>query len=157
MKSNLDLKPDVFPERRKTIKLLQYWEEIRGLRALPMESDIDPDAIEAIWDDCFLLQTRDLGRSDGNFTYLGKNIILAFRGGYSGDACGELISPNVTSLGQNFTHLLETGEPQLQEGSFRNIKHDLVRFRQCLVPLGNQKVSVDAIFGCMSLKIFPEE
>ncbi len=157
MKSNLDVKPDVFPERRKTIQLLQYWEEIRGERALPVESDIDPDAIAAIWDNCFLLQVRDLGRADGNFTYLGKNIVLAFRGGYSGDSCAELVSPNVNNLGQNFTRLLETGDPQLQEGSFRNIRHDLVRFRQCLVPLGIQKLNIDAIFGCMSLKVCPEQ
>jgi hypothetical protein len=151
------IEPDASPERRKALRLIQYWEQIRGAKKLPSENDVDPDAIADIWDSCFLLQVRDMSRTDGNFTYLGKHILDAFRGGLSGDSCGELVSPNIMNLGQNFNDLLDNQRPQLQEGKFRNIKGDLVRYRQALVPLGYQQDRVDAIFGCMSLKIFHDE
>lgn len=143
----------IVSERRKAFRLIQYWESIRGDFAFPSENDIDPDDIPDIWEDCFLLQVRDMNRADGNFTYLGKHIIDAFRGGMSGDSCGELVSPNIRNLGQNFNDIVQTLKPQVQVGEFRNIKGNIVRYRQGLVPLGHSKDAADAIFGCMSLKI----
>lgn len=151
--------PQIQPatERRKSLRLIQYWEEIRNGRALPSESDIDPDTIADIWDNCFLIQVRDMGRGDGNFTYLGKNILDAFRGGLTGDSCGGIVSPNIRNLGQNFTEILTIRQPLLQEGRFQNVLGDAVRFRQSIIPLGYQEDTVDAIFGCMTLKVFHYE
>lgn len=144
-----------FVEQRITFRLLGYWEQLRreNGRPMPSESDIDPDDIQDLWDYCFLVQTRDMYKDDYNYTYLGSAILHAYKGGLSMDnPCG-LVSPNANRLALNYSRILETRQPILEEGEFRNVRNQLVKYRQCLLPLGYGD-EVDAIFGGMRFKIF---
>lgn len=141
-------------ERRITLRLLAYWEKLRGDRVMPAERDIDPEDIADLWDNCFLVHTADLGKPDYNFTYLGQGILDAYRFGLSEDDPNGLISPNADSLSHGYAQVMATGKPLLQEGEFHNLHNDIVRFRQCLLPLGEED-EIQAIFGGMRFKIFP--
>lgn len=141
-------------ERRTTHRLLRYWESLCAGRSLPEENDIDPDDITDIWDYCFLIQVLDIERREGgNYTYLGKAIIEAYRDGLNGDACGELVSPNPQRLGHNFAQVILTARPQTQEGEFVNTNKGVVKFRQCMVPMGDGAGKVIAVFGCMAFML----
>lgn len=144
-----------FIERRMTLRLLRYWESIKGAREFPSENDIDPDdeVIADIWDGCFVIQVRDIyEKQDYNYTYLGPAIIEAYKGGITGDAeCG-IISPNASKLEQSFHQVLSTRAPILQDGEFKNLKNITIKYRQCLLPLGEQD-KIQAIFGGMSFKM----
>lgn len=143
-------------ERRITIRLLAYWERLRGKRDMPTEEDIDPDDLQDLWDNCFLIHVKDLSKPDYNYTYLGTAIIEAYRSGLSESDPGRLISPNADKLAHSYSEIVKTGKPVIEEDEFRNLHNDIVKYRQCLLPLGHNG-TVDAIFGGMRFKIFPSE
>jgi hypothetical protein len=143
-------------ERRITLRLLAYWEKQRRGRLMPEEDDINPDDIRDLWDCCFLLHVTDLQKTDYNYTYLGQAIIDAYHHGVSkGDASG-VISPHASALAPGCRQVAETCKPLLEEGEFVNLGQKVIRYRQCLLPLG-QDNKVVAVFGGMRFKIFSEQ
>lgn len=147
---------DIYPygERRLTLRLLRYWQELRGIRPMPEEAEIDPDALGEDWGFCFLLQSRDVANiQDYNFTYLGENILQAYFDQGIDQHNEFLIGPNAYRLGTHFGRVLDTAAPVIDEGEFRTLLGRRVLFRQVLLPLGNENIAVDSIFGGMNYKI----
>ena len=147
---------DIYPygERRLSLRLLRYWQEKRGIRALAVESDIDPEELGADWDYCFLLQARDVANiQDYNFTYLGQKIM----GAYFDKAIDEhnqfMVGPNAFRLSGHFSRVLESKAPVVDEGEFQTLHGRRVLYRQVLLPLGESPDEVEAIFGAMNYKI----
>ncbi len=60
---------------------------------MPAEQDIDPDDIRDLWDSCFLIRVKDLGKADYNYTYLGEAIIEAYHHGPSTSDPAEWFRP----------------------------------------------------------------
>ena len=146
---------NIYPygERRLSLRLMRYWHEKRGTRAMPIENDIDPEALGADWDFCFLLQSRDVANiQDYNFTYLGESIMKAYFD-KSLDAHNQfMVGPNAFRLSTHFSRAIDTKAPVLDEGEFATVQGRRVLYRQVLLPLGQADV-VEAIFGGMNYKI----
>jgi hypothetical protein len=143
-------------ERRLTLRLLAYWEKLRKDRSMPPESDINPDDLEGLWDHCFLVHVRDLGKPGYHYTYLGAAISKAYRGSLDDTDANGLVSPNAAKMQAHYRTVIENRKPLLDEGEFHNLSGQLVKYRQCLLPLGEDG-AVAAIFGGMRCKIFPAE
>lgn len=141
-------------ERRLTLRLISYWERVRADKVMPSENDIDPEELADLWDYCFLVQVRDLAKNDYNYTYLGSAIVEAYRAGLSREDPSGIVAPNANKLAHNYARVINEKKPVLEEGEFYNLHGDLVKYRQCLLPLGYTE-KVDAIFGGMRFKIFP--
>lgn len=148
--------PNPTLERRITVRLVAYWEKLRGDRVMPLENDIDPEDLADLWDYCFLVQVRDLQKSDYNYTYLGSAIMEAYRGGLSREDPSCLVAVNANKLAFDYAKVIDSRVPIIQEGEFVNAQEELVKYRQCLLPLGTGE-KVDAIFGGMRFKIFSRE
>ena len=143
-------------ERRITLRLLSYWEKLRKGRPMPTEQDINPEDIQDLWDNCFLIHVTDLSKSDYNYTFLGEAIAEAYNHGIADEQSGGMISPNAGKLTTSFRQIMETAKPLTEEGEFRNIRQEMVKYRQCLLPLGGDG-KIEAMFGGMTFKIFPPE
>lgn len=143
-------------ERRLTVRLFSYWEKLRGSRIMPTEEDIDPDHIEDLWEYCFLIHTKDLDKTDYNYTYIGDSILEAYRGGLSQNDVNGLISPNAEWMAESYKKIVESKKPIIDEGEFLNYNNQIVKYRQCLLPLGEGD-EVKAIFGGMRYKIYSTE
>lgn len=139
-------------ERRLTLRLLNYWEDIKGDKFLPHENDIDPDQLSDLWEYCFVIQVRDLDKSDYNYTYLGTAIREAYTAGIDNED-PDIASPNANKLTLKYQHVITTVQPVLEEGEFNNMRGQIIKYRQCLLPLGTDR-TVEAIFGGMRFKIF---
>ncbi len=142
-------------ERRITLRLIAYWEKLRKDNLMPTEDDIDPDDLQDLWDYCFLIHVKDLDKPDYNYTYLGEAIKKAYQGELEGEGGDQVASPNAKELAVSYEKVIRTSAPLLDEGEFINLHNDLVKYRQCLLPLG-ENGKVDAIFGGMRFKIFPK-
>ncbi len=140
-------------ERRITVRMLAYWEKLKRGAAMPREQDIDPDAIQDLWDYCFLIQVKDIGKAGYHYTYLGEEIKKAYQGGFSEADTDGLVSPNVDRLADCYMEIMHTKTPMVDEGEFKNASGDIVKYRQCLLPLGDSG-EVTAIFGGMRYKIY---
>ena len=142
-----------FQERRITVRLLAYWEKLRRDRPMPAEEDIDPDHIEELWENCFLVHVADIDKPDYNYTYLGKAIDEAYRGHLSEAEASGLVCPQAVWLKEHYLQIIDTHKPIVEEGEFINLNNDIVKFRQCFLPLGDSD-EVKAIFGGMRYKIY---
>lgn len=147
---------DTYPygERRMTLRVLRYWQELRGIRPMPEEPEIDPDVLGNDWGFCFLLQARDVANvQDYNFTYLGENIMGAYFDREIDEHNEFLVGPNAYRLSTHFSRVLETGAPVIDEGEFMTLHARRVLFRQVLLPLGTEEKGIESIFGAMNYKI----
>lgn len=140
-------------ERRLTVRLLSYWEKLRRDRPMPGEQDLDPEHIKDLWGHCFLVHLKDVDKPGYHYTYLGPEIRSAYTGGLPDEEVGELISPNAAKLTECYKEIRQSRKPLIDEGEFRNARGDLVRYRQCLLPLGSG-AEVDAVFGAMRYRVF---
>lgn len=150
------LPSDIYPygERRLSVRLLRYWNALCDGRAMPVETDIDPDALGKDWDYCFLLQARDVANiQDYNFTYLGRKILKAYFDKGIDEHNPFMVGPNAFRLSGHFSKVIETAAPVLDDGEFNNLQGRRVLYRQVLLPLGATSEQVEAIFGGMNYKI----
>ena len=140
-------------ERRLPVILLNYWKKIKGDRKFPFENSINPDDLKDIWEYCYLIQVNDLqNRLKVDFTFMGAEIVKAYEQ-YLGDDKDliDIISPRSSRLAQNFQIVINEMRPLLQSGKFKDARGNIINFRQCLLPIGNNDSKVDAIFGCTRL------
>jgi hypothetical protein len=147
-------KPIRPPEQdmRITNIILDHWNEIRGLKKFPAEKDLDPALLERLLDNCFLIRTDGIFEGKYNYKFLGKNIMNAY-----GSDITRPLNDEAEPFSQRdkIKELLTYEHPIIDEGEFRNIKRDLIKYRQCLVPLSNDGVTIDSIFGGMRFIIIP--
>lgn len=140
-------RPDTGFERRTSLILLQYWNELRGDRPFPHEDEIDPDRLAEVWGHCFLLQIRDIEEvKDYNYTYLGPKIVQAYNDGVLVPN-GTMITPNANDLAALYNEVIETQDPLMDENEYTNPAGDLIKFRQSMMPLGTPDGKVLAIMG----------
>ena len=139
------------PEQRITDALQKHWEEVKGDRKFPEESDISPDAIEDIWSNCFL------AKSEGGkfvYSYLGKSIVEAYGDNLEGEEIVEHeLYPESPEVNSKFEEVAKTGEPIKFEGAFINRNNMDIKFRKVLLPLGKDG-KVEYIIGGMRWRAF---
>lgn len=142
-------------ERRLPVQLYKYWDMQRKERAFCGEDDINPDDIPTIWPYCFLIQVNDLkNRHRADFTYLGTEILRVYHEVLCEADSSDLISPNTSHLSQNFWMVIEKKAPIMQSGEFPSSRGSVIKFRQCLLPIGKHDDDVESIFGCARLKVY---
>ncbi len=145
--------------KRINERLLFYWEELKGERPFPSEGEIDPEAIEDIWDSCFLVRVEDIQATEAGYkyTYLGQDLVEAYGDDLQNkEICEKLIYPTNMSLVHKFEEILETKQPAIEEAGFTNTKNQEIRFRSCMLPLSKDSKSSEVayIIGGMKWKAY---
>ncbi len=135
-------------------QLEQYWESIRGQRALPREADVQPEELKSIWNDCFLVSVR----ANGSFAYnyLGDALVEAYGDDITGREITEtLVYPHPASLVATFRDVLNNGKPVTDESEFTNSKGAHIKYRSCVLPLaGAHGDEVRFLLGGMKWKTY---
>ncbi|MDX1975419.1 MAG: PAS domain-containing protein [Rickettsiales bacterium] len=140
-------------ERRITLRLLSYWEKQRRGRDMPTEQDIDPQDVRDLWPNCFIVHVEDLGKADYQYSFLGEAIARAYQGNLLDGSTTLVGTPYADRLNACYSEVIINRKPLIDEGEFRNIHQETIKYRQCLLPLGDED-GVTAIFGGMRYKIF---
>ncbi|MBN8543840.1 MAG: PAS domain-containing protein [Alphaproteobacteria bacterium] len=147
-----------YDERRLTQRLYRYWQEKSAGRPFPAENDIDPDELGADWENCFLVQVRDIVNvTDYNYTFLGANIMEAYRGNLKDQHNEFMVGPNAHKVSKSFGRVLTTRAPVMEEGELVTLSGHMIKYRQCMLPLGTADGVVEAVFGGLSFKYFDPE
>jgi len=136
-------------------RLQEYWDSLRGNLPFPPESEIDPDEISDIWHSCFLISIDDVTRRLGyRYSYLGDDLVEAYGDDVKNpDVALRLISTASLPLVKKFDEVVARQKPVIDESEFVNFKHLKIRYRTCLLPLG-QDGHVTHILGCMRWKLY---
>ncbi len=146
-------KSDQGAERRISNIIIRHWSNARGNNMLPTEEALDPNILEPILDNCFLIKAKEL-RATGqhNYVYIGKNILDAYGSQYTTPKDYHDIDP--LSHKDKIEEILRTMKPVTSEGEFVNKEGHVVKYRQCLVPLSKDGYTIESIFGGMRFKVF---
>ena len=139
-------------ERRISERLLSLWEELRGDRPIPLERDLDIQRLSDYWESCFIVEiTRREDERDYKYSYLGESIIAAYGDDLTGkEVYNHLIAPYTQMLLLKFETVVGDLATVTDEAEFMNLKSKLIRYRQCLVPLGGSDGHVGFILGTMT-------
>jgi len=138
-------------ERRATLRLLAYWEKLRGGRLMPSERDIKADDIADLWPSCFLVHGAGKAPAEYRYSYMGEAVAEICRFGCEHDS----VALHPQDELQGFAQVFATGKPLIDEGEFLNAAQEIVRFRRCLLPLGEDG-AVQAIFGVARFRLFAQ-
>lgn len=136
--------------------LKSYWNELRGDRPFPNESEIDPDVLTEIWPSCFLISIDDVTRRLGyRYSYLGSDLIEAYGDDVQNpDVALRFLSTGSAPIVQKFDEVVREKKPVVDESHFINMKHLNIKYRTCMLPLGYKDGKVSHIIGCMRWKAY---
>lgn len=146
------------PIRRLPDLLSHYWDGLKIGRVLPHENDVKQEDLEKLgcWKDSFIIHVRDIAKeTDYNYHYLGKSIVTAYGEDLTGVSIRSFTSPDAANLEEKYFEVIATVRPVINEGEFQNARNMMVRYRQCLVPLGSPDGKVQAILGAMRYRLYP--
>lgn len=146
------------PESKRINEILQhYWESAKAGRPFPLESDINPDDIEGIWDSCFLIHVEGTAQEPVfRYVYLGSSLVEAYGDDLTNkEICEKLVYPGSMSLVGTFRQILKVKAPVMQDDQFINTHGQTIKFRACMCPLGKDDATqVEYIVGGMKWKAF---
>ena len=146
-------KADAGAANRITTIIIKHWEQVRGTKNIPSEKDLDPNVLESLLDNCFLVRATGLTISgQHDYVYIGKNILDAYGSNVTYPKDHHHTDPLAHK--DKFHEVMKTCKPIVDEGEFINKDGHLVKYRQCLVPLGKDGRTIDSIFGGMRFKVF---
>lgn len=137
-------------------QFLDYWNKLRGERAFPRESEIDPDALKDIWESCFLISNDDVTKRIGyRYSFLGSDLLGAFGDDITDhDAALRLLSTARVPNARKFDEVIHNKHPVIDEHTFVNLMGMTIRYRACLLPLGTEDGEVTHLIGCMRWKAY---
>ena len=142
------------PDARISRCILEHWNEIKGGNKFPAEKDLHVELLEDIFGSCFLLDVKGVDEGRYHYKFLGENIVKAF-----GCKTTKKLDYNKNcpfSYKNNVADILKTGKPLTSSGEFKNVHGDLVKYRQCLVPMSNDGKNIISILGGMSYKVIKQ-
>ncbi len=143
-------------KQRITLRLLAYWEKLRLGRDMPSPSDINADDLQDLWDYCFIINLKDFDKDlkakNCDYTYLGKALQTSCLNASNPEASEE--SPlNFKKLSKNCLKAIQNSSPLLDEGEFVTPQNNIVKYRECLLPLG-ENGRIEAILGGMRFRLY---
>ena len=146
------------PERRITDRLIQYWQQIKGDDVLPSAGRVDSDEMGDMWEDCFVIEIRPNPALAGDFaysySYVGRDI-HEFLTPENGEVEREnLLTVPFDKLSAFYEEMLMTKLPIVEEVEDQPYEGGVMKYRQCLCPLGTPDGQIRGIIGGMRYKIF---
>jgi len=150
--------PNFGAEMRITTRLKKYWDFLRGDKFFPSEKDIKPQEIESIWNNCFVVKADNSCRKeDYRYKHPGKDIIKAYGSDLTGLTVDSIASVEASHLADKYELVLARKTFVMHEDEFNTPNNEILKYRQILLPLGEDGVNITAILGGMSYKIVPQE
>ena len=140
-------------DKRITNIIINHWAEVKGEKAIAAEKDLDSNLLDDVLDNCFLIEATELVLSGKHkYIYIGKNILDAYGSRATSPKDYHDVDPLSNKI--KFQEVINLKKPVMEDGQFINQDGNVVKYRQCLVPLGKDGINVDSIFGGMRFKIF---
>lgn len=141
-------------ERRITGRLKKYWTKLSDGRMFPRESEIQPSFISDMWDYCFIVKAdNSCKRQDYKYTYLGQKIPDSYKRELRGINIQTLANLDAGNLENEYEKVLAWKRPVISNSENTIDVDKVIRFRQVLLPLGDDGINITSILGCMSYRI----
>jgi hypothetical protein len=137
-------------ETRRLHELVrQHWASVKENRQFPRKEEIEPEAIAAAWEHCFIVEMKKGAVERGfHYDYMGDALVKAYGQNMTSiERCDTKTVPHIALMLRQLNEVAESGEPAVHETEFENVQKKRIKYRCCLLPLGADKV--EYVLGCM--------
>ena len=133
--------------------LFEQWNKLCFGRAFPMLNEIDMEVLAKIADYCFIVELGSRsGVSGHSFLYRGAG--LSVTEGDDAEAINFLFANERSPLDARLDKVELSGKPLIENSEFINSKNQIMRYRRCLLPLGDGSGHVGYVIGCVRWRAF---
>ncbi len=146
------------PEQRLVKRLRTYWDRIRENDDVPFAIKFNNAGISDIWESCILIKVGTSGaKKTYNIERIGTQLTEAVGRDMSGkyfmssDSDGGILSREFINVMNNS---IDKKEFLLSEGSFVNKKGRIIKYRDCVMPLKDNKGEVNLLVVGISWRSF---
>lgn len=133
--------------------LRQYWDSLRGTRAFPLLGDVDVNAIRDIWAYCFVVAVDN---ETYRYTHLGSELAPISVADDTRPHVARAFANDSAQMIKKFAEVVARQKPLVEKSEFSNNAGQIIRYRMCLLPMGNEFNQVGYVMGCVRWKIFDE-
>ncbi len=142
-------------EQRLTHRLLNYWQLIRKDMKMPQIEHFNTGVVEDLWHQCMMLSVDTRKGAIFKFEFMGDIIIKS----YGKDICGQIVEGNNiafpgTGVYKQLQALVAKPEPAEDGGFFLNDAGQMVKYRACYLPFGNEKKGLLNVIVGLSFRAF---
>ena len=138
-------------ERRLVLRLMAYWDDMRGDSLLPVAADIDPEVLGDDWAHCYLLEAR-YPAIHSEFKHIGSIFDPEMP---EGGIDTMLECPHGTLL-HAATHYLDRvlqKKVPISLGGAASLGPDEVIYRSVLLPFSSDGETIDHVLGGANYKV----
>lgn len=139
-------------EKRLTTRLITYWERTKGSADFPAYQQINPSAIDDIWQNCLALhvQPKSGGMQHYVYAHCGETVTKAL----GKNMRGQMLASNmrlfpgariIKRIDEVVTRTAAT--PLLDDGQFVNDNGKVIKYRACLLACGANGIVSHVIIG----------
>lgn len=133
--------------------LRQYWDGIRGNRTFPLLNEVDVNAVKEVWPYCFVVEVDN---DTYRYQYLGAELTpISIQDGTQ-PHIARAFGNNSVQMIEKFSEVVTRQKPLIEKSEFSNSAGQIIRYRMCLLPMGNEFNHVGYIMGCVRWKTFDE-
>jgi hypothetical protein len=133
-------------ERRLVLRLLAYWDDLRGEREYPRPDDVDAEAIGDDWAQCFLLRVTAEAAGQSRLLHVGAGLCADLPDG-APDILARVPADALLHHAAGFVdRTLEKGVP-VSLGGEAELARGKTLFRTILLPLSTDGTSIDHLLG----------
>jgi hypothetical protein len=134
-------------ERRLVLRLLGYWQQLRGTRSYPSLTEIDPAIIAADWPDCVLIQRRDPATLS-TYRHVGHRLLPPDWASQEGQPISDTPKGTLLQPATAFMSMVLAKEVPISiGGQYDTIGKGPVLYRAILMPLSSDGRTIDGLFG----------
>lgn len=139
-------------DKRLVNRLHNYWDLIRRGKPMPEIAQFNPATIDDLWENCLKM---DLSKVQGgvvySYSYMGSRLVKMF----GRDLTGTVIDRSIAQypygvLLKKLELAASSGEFMLDENRFVSDSGNVVRYRCCFLPFGNETKGVTHVIVGMS-------
>lgn len=139
-------------EQRLTTRLISYWEQIKGASTYPSYQQLNPSALDEIWDNCLAMQAQPSVGEKRPYTYVHCGSLISQAIGK--DLRGQTMTTNMKFFpGAKIIKRIDevvaqaSPSPLLDDGQFVNDAGKVVKYRACLLAFGANGVVTHVVIG----------
>ena len=143
-------------DQRLVTRLQNYWDLIRRGKPMPEIHQLNPSVIEDLWQSCMKIEaTHAQGGTSYSYRFVGEKLVAMFGRDLTNNTVDLRMSQYPYGvLVKALEDVMQTRKFALSENQFVNEKGNVVKYRGCVMPFGNEARGVTHLVVGLSDKTY---
>lgn len=142
-------------DQRLTVRLLNYWQMIAGVKNMPEIQQFNSTIVEDVWPHCFKVSIETNPSLSYKYEYMGRPIADV----YGRDLTGLTVDMKLKQFPgsvvlQKMDEVIRTKKPLQDQGHMVNPSGTMIKYRACYLPFGSDKKGITHIITGLTFRVY---